>query len=204
MKKNYPSVFGYPVIGRVETSIFHIHYYSFCLSCGFCHDSCCSHGVDIDIDNVKRIMACSESLEKFIQSSSSEWFSDIFYDDKEYPGGRFTRTRIKDGACVFRNRNGRGCGIHKFCLSSQVDFHTLKPMVSSLFPVTFDEGLLHPSDEVLDESLVCLHEGLTLYRGVRAELNYYFGAEFIHELDSLEHGTPHSHPLDFEWRPTGT
>ena len=59
-------------------------------------------------------------------------------------------------------------------------------MVSILFPVTFDYGLLHPSNEIEDRSLQCYGDGPTLYRGVRDEIAWYFGAGARRELDGME------------------
>ena len=62
----------------------------------------------------------------------------------------------------------------------------IKPRVSALFPVTFDDGVLDPSTEITDGTLVCGGQGPTLYRGVRLELAYYFGELLVRELDGLE------------------
>lgn len=59
-------------------------------------------------------------------------------------------------------------------------------MVSSLFPLTFDDGLLRTAEEVADGTLVCMGSGPTLYRSVRAELLFYFGDAFVNELDTIE------------------
>lgn len=67
-----------------------------------------------------------------------------------------------------------------------MDYHILKPMVGVLFPITFNKGMLLPSNEVLDHSLICLQQGPTLYQCSRDELFYYFGLELVNELDSLE------------------
>jgi hypothetical protein len=117
---------------------------------------------------------------------SAEWFTQERWPDSEFPGGSYARTQVVNGACVFLNRAGRGCSIHSFCLERGLDFHELKPMVSCLFPVTFDNGLLLPSDDVEDDSLICLNSGPGLYRGVRSDLSYYFGEAFVSELDELE------------------
>jgi len=186
LKKKYTGIYGVPVIDRIENSIFTIHYYTHCLSCNFCNDLCCSSGVDIDIHNVKRIMMYAKDIENYMKIPKTEWFLGNYKYDKEFPGKRYTRTKIKDHTCVFINRNGRGCLIHKFCIENNIDFHILKPMVTTLFPVTFDKGLLHSSGEALDNSLICLHKGLTLYQGIRNELVYYFGLEMVNELDLLE------------------
>jgi hypothetical protein len=58
-------------------------------------------------------------------------------------------------------------------------------MVSILFPVTFEHGVLVPSPEAVDASLICSGAGERLYDGVRDELGYYFGIELITALDVL-------------------
>ncbi len=62
--------------------------------------------------------------------------------DHEFPGGAHVRTSVRDGACIFRNAPARGCAIHAYCLEQGLDYHLLKPMVSVLFPVTFEQGVL--------------------------------------------------------------
>jgi hypothetical protein len=78
--------------------------------------------------------------------------------------------------------------LHSFALEEGIDYHELKPMVASLFPVTFDGGLLHPSNEIHDRSLQCIDDGPTLYQGVRGEIGWYFGNRLLAELDELEGG----------------
>jgi hypothetical protein len=58
-------------------------------------------------------------------------------------------------------------------------------MVSALFPVTFGEGTLFCSEELVDGSLVCAGDGPTAYEMARDELAYYFGIAFVDELDLL-------------------
>jgi hypothetical protein len=57
-------------------------------------------------------------------------------------------------------------------------------MVSTLFPVTFGDGALLCSDELHDETLVCAGDGPTAYAMARTELEFYFGAELVAELDA--------------------
>ncbi|ODS36401.1 MAG: hypothetical protein A7315_14100 [Candidatus Altiarchaeales archaeon WOR_SM1_79] len=184
LKKAYPSRYGTPVINKVDTTIFKKRYFTHCMECDFCHDACCFSGVDIDTDNVKRLEKYSVSLMKKIPKSN--WFTGKYMKDKNFSGGSYTRTQVIDNACVFLNRNSRGCLIHSFCIEKNIDVHKLKPVVCCLFPITFDEGLLLPSDSVGDNTLICLHSGETLYRGERNDLLYYFGSEFILELDEME------------------
>jgi hypothetical protein len=180
---------GAPVVDRVDPAIFVKRYFMNCMQCSYCFDSCCQYGVDVDVNNVARLEAQAEGpngLEAFTGVPKERWFTGEWVDDKEFPGGRQTRTRIEGGACVFRNRKGRGCMIHSYALERGIDYHELKPMVSALFPLTFDYGLLHPSNEIEDRSLQCYSDGPTLYRGVRDEVAYYFGDALVSELDGFE------------------
>ena len=78
--------------------------------------------------------------------------------------------------------------LHAYALDEGIDYHELKPMVSVLFPVTFDGGLLHPSNEIADRSLQCIDDGPTLYQGVRGEIDWYFGSALVAELDAFARG----------------
>jgi hypothetical protein len=178
LSRAYPTRWGAPVVDRVDTAIFVRR----------CFDSCCQYGVDVDGTNVTRLQEHREGLEAATGVPMERWFSGEWNDDKEFPGGRQTRTAVVDGACVFRNRKGRGCLIHKYALEKGIDYHLLKPLVSTLFPLTFDYGLLHPSTEIEDRSLQCIDDGPTLYEGVRDEVVWYFGQELADELDALKAG----------------
>jgi hypothetical protein len=186
LSRSYACRWGVPVIDRVDTAIFRHTYFVECMQCTYCHDSCCQYGVDVDADNVTRLEQRADEIERFTGVPRDRWFTGEWKSDPEFPSGRHTRTRVEGGACVFRNRMGRGCTIHSFALASGTDYHELKPMVSVLFPITFDEGLLHPSTEIEDRSLQCYADGPTLYRGVRGEISWYFGPWLVDELDELD------------------
>src|SRR5262245_5713154 len=185
LERDYPCRFGVPVISRVDPEIFRFRYFRHCLQCQFCSDQCCIYGVDVDVENVARIMKHATALEAYVGRPAGEWFRTRYTPDPEYPGGSSTRTRVRDGACVFLNRRTRGCLLHSFSLSEGIDYHELKPMMSALFPITFSEGTLYPAQEVEEGSLVCAGEGPTLYEGAREELRYYFGSALVGELDRL-------------------
>jgi hypothetical protein len=187
-EKSYPSCYGAPVIASVDTDIFTLRYFTKCMQCTFCNDACCTSGVDIDVVNVARIEAHADAIERFVGIPRARWFTEEFTNDPEFPGGVHTRTAVVGRGCVFLDQSaeGRGCMLHKFGIENGIDYHDLKPMVSALFPLTFDDGLLHPSDEARDGSLVCLRTGATLYRGVRDELLHYFGKGLVSELDAME------------------
>jgi hypothetical protein len=194
LSRSYACRWGVPVVDRVDTSIFARTYFVHCLDCSYCHDSCCQYGVDVDVENVARLEARAADIAAHTGVPRERWFTGEWTRDPEFPGGEHTRTRVEDGACVFRNRAGRGCLIHSYAESRGVDYHELKPMVSVLFPITFDHGLLHPSTEIVDRSLQCLDDGPTLYRGVRSEIGWYFGADLVGELDALEKSAPLAKP----------
>ena len=186
LSKIYPCVMGGPLLKGVDPAIFTLRYFTHCLECGFCRDACCDHGVDVDLGNVERLKALPQDFHARVGAPVSDWFSGAVVADEEFPGGAHRRTSVKDGACVFRNPAGRGCTIHAYCLERNLDYHDYKPMVSALFPVTFEQGVLTASGEAADGSLICAGQGPSLYDGARGELGYYFGAGLIAELDRLK------------------
>ena len=78
--------------------------------------------------------------------------------------------------------------LENVALNTGGDYHDLKPLVSILFPLTFEYGVLEPSSEIQDGSVICYGEGPTVYEGSRDELLYYFGAQMVAELDALRDG----------------
>ncbi len=186
LKQAYASKFKAPQIEYIDLEILNRRYFTDCLNCDFCSDVCCSYGADIEIRVLRNISGHSDQLVKEIDTPKAEWFTDIFKRDAEYPGGTYTRTQQKQGKCVFLDRRSRGCKLHQVSNKVGVDYHDLKPMVCCLFPVTFNKGLLLPSTEVYTHELVCLDQGPSIYQGTRSDLFYYFGQEFIDELDEIE------------------
>jgi Fe-S-cluster containining protein len=186
LSHTYPNIHGTPAISKVDTAIFTEKYFTYCLQCTFCHDSCCYYGVDVDTENLKRIHHQTTDLEIHLGTSRETWFHEQREACEECPGEETVRTKNEEDRCVFLNKETRGCGIHGFCHERGVDYHILKPMVCSLFPLTFENDVLHPADEVTDRTLICLGQGETLYNGVRDELKHYWGVEFVNELDGLQ------------------
>ena len=186
LPRDFRSRYGVPVIRSVDPAIFQRRYFTHCLDCGFCHDWCCQFGVDVDRYHVDRILAHADALETFLGIPRDQWFSGEVEQDTDVPGGETWRTRVLDGACVFLNRQGRGCRLHAFCLAQGIEHRELKSIVDALFPLTFEDGALCPATEAADGELVCMGSGPTLYRGVRSEIAYFFGDELVGELDRLE------------------
>ncbi len=181
----YPCKMGGPVLTAVDRRIFSLRYFQNCMACGFCQDACCRHGVDIDMENVARLKSVHGRFDAMVGLPQEDWFTTDIIADAEFPSSAQVRTQTRDGTCVFHDRKGRGCLIHRYCLEEGLDYHSLKPMVSILFPLTFEQGVLMPSTEVLDGSLICAGTGPSCYDGVREELRYYFGDGLTRELDGL-------------------
>ena len=155
------------------------------MRCGFCADGCCQHGVDVSVRERDRILARAGEIAPRVALPVHEWFDADVTLDADFPGGGATRTRVVNGRCVFLSRVPRGCVLHALALEAGEDYHALKPMVSSLFPVTFGDETLFCSEELLDGTLVCGGEGPTAYEMARSELAYYFGDALVAELDAL-------------------
>jgi hypothetical protein len=186
LTRAYACTLGAPVIDRVDERIFTLRYFAACMACGFCADQCCSYGVDIDAANIDALRGLGPGFEAFVGAPQADWFTGGTVPDPEFPSGGYGRTATRNGKCVFADPGARGCRIHAWCSREGLDYHHFKPLVSILFPLTFEYGALVPSSETLDGTLVCGGEGATLYRGVRSELLAYFGNSFVTELDALE------------------
>jgi hypothetical protein len=171
-------------VHEVDDAIFARRYYGHCMRCSFCGDACCTHGVDVSIVERDRILARADELAPLVRAPRERWFIDEVTPDPDLAGGAGTRTAVEDGGCVFLRRDGRGCVIHGALLAAGEDYHALKPMVSTLFPVTFGGGSLLCSEELADGSLVCAGDGPSAYEMARGELEYYFGRELVEELDA--------------------
>jgi Fe-S-cluster containining protein len=167
----------------VDDAMFTRRYFGHCLKCTFCGDACCNHGVDVSLRERDRILARAAELEPLVAVPRSGWFDTRVTLDADFPGGAATRTAVVDGACVFLQRDRRGCLLHAVALAANEDYHAIKPMVSTLFPVTFGDGALLCSEELHDGTLICGGAGPTAYEMARGELAHYFGEDLVAELD---------------------
>lgn len=187
LSKTYESIFHRPYLRFVNPMVFELKYYSQCKSCRFCQDWCCSFGIDIFLLERKKLLSKQRELGKLTGISSKRWFTKKENQEKEYPGNKkYVRTRVINGKCVFYDSNNRGCLLHKYCLDYNLDYHQLKPMLCCLFPLDFYGYILGPAFEVRKNTLVCLNTGISLYSGVRQELEYYFGEKLVNELDKVK------------------
>ena len=186
LSRSFASRDGAPVIEKVDVEIFRRTYFTHCLACTFCNDHCCQYGVDVDLVHFHRIMEHVDGLEAYTGIDRSQWFTDEYEEDPDVPGGGSRRTAVKGRGCIFLNPSGRGCLLHGYCIDQGIEFRELKSLVDCLFPASFYDDTLSLADEVDDGSLICLNTGPTVYRGVRGDLEYFFGAEFVGELDRME------------------
>jgi hypothetical protein len=185
LSRPYTATSGAPTIAAVDPGIFGRRYFARCMACGFCADSCCAHGVDVDGRVEVALLAEATAIERHTGVAVSDWFGGPATEDEDAPGGTLRRTAVRDGYCVFHAPGARGCMLHSYAIAAGRDYHDLKPIVSTLFPVTFGGGALVVSDELEDGSLVCGSAGPTVYEAARDELAYYFGASLVNELDAL-------------------
>lgn len=173
------------MLQQVDTDIFRLRYFGNCMQCTFCGDSCCQYGCDVNLAERDRILASKEALAPYIQVPAEQWFKPQVFEDPEYETGKFVRSNTVGGACVFLSQDGRGCGIHRYALEKGLDYHSIKPMVCWLFPVTWDKGVLRASYDVNDD-LACRNMGPTLYEMSRGEIEVVFGRALVAELDAIK------------------
>lgn len=201
LSRPYTCRYGAPTVDRVDPRIFTLTYFGACMDCTFCHDACCQYGADTELPRVAAIDEHRAALEAYLGVPRADWFREDpddfgILDEPEYPGGKYTRTQVveipggrsdhNEEACVFLDPAGRGCRLHRFAVERGIQVHDIKPMVCLLFPVSFAGGALAPAYEFdLDGELVCEGRGVPLYASARADVEYYFGAELVAELDAL-------------------
>jgi Fe-S-cluster containining protein len=203
LSRPYVGRAGAPILTRVDPRIFFLTYFARCTACTYCHDACCEYGADVEITLIRALDEYRTELEAYLGVPRADWFRDGPEDvgilpEPDYPGGEYTRTRVVSfpgrspyiaGGCVFLDPRGRGCRLHRFALDRGIDAHVIKPMVCFLFPLEFANGELGPALELDLDELVCRGPGATIYQAARDDLLYYFGPEFVAELDRLErHG----------------
>jgi len=170
-------------IDEVDESIFGRKYFAHCLNCLFCDDLCCSHSCQIDRAAKDRILIYATELEARLAIPASHWFEEEVINDADYPSGEAMKIKVNRGRCVFYDHQLRGCYLHRFASENCMDWHLLKPMVCSLFPATWEKGRLF-INSLLDE-LPCRNQGVLVFEAQKEELKFYFGTEFVSELESI-------------------
>ena len=173
-----------PALTHVNAEIFNLRFFGACMKCTFCKDACCQHGCDVNLAERARILAVKDELAAYVATPPERWFSTTVEEDPEVATGKYVRTHTEGGACVFLNREGRGCSLHTFAAATGRDYHALKPTVCWMFPISWDQKVLMASDDVKDD-LVCAGSGMTLYEAARDELRTVFGEALVVELDAL-------------------
>jgi len=170
-------------ITEVDKYVFIRKYFANCLDCHFCSDACCSHGCQVDCAEMYTILAYEKKLEPMVGIPSCRWFNAELERNSDSPSGECTRTKVYANKCVFYNHKSRGCTLHIFAAKEGIDHHLLKPMVCSLFPVSWENGRLYVST-YLDE-LPCVDHGISVFEAQKGELRYYFGDGFVRSLEVL-------------------
>lgn len=186
LSRPYAPRVGVMAVDRIDPRLFTETYFAACMDCAFCHDVCCQYGATVDLPMRDAILARKDELEPVVGRPASEWFDDDFYEDPDYAGSGWVRTRVYDNRCVFLNRKGRGCLLHGHALARGEVVQQIKPLACSLFPIGWGEGALTVPPEIDDRELICLGPGPTLYRSARNDVLYYYGPELVEELDRLE------------------
>jgi hypothetical protein len=185
LSRDYFSRWGAPKVRAVDPRIFSLRTFAECMKCGFCRDQCCSYGADVDMAAVARLVALGPDFERFVGMPAEQWFDGRVVCDGEFPTGAQTRFRAAAGACVFLDRASRGCRIHAYCLAHGLDYHQYKSCVCFLFPLTFENGVLMPSAELIDGTLACAGAGEILFDAARGEIAALWGKALVEELEGL-------------------
>src|SRR6476661_6564456 len=112
LSRAYTATAGAPTISAVERGIFERRYFAACMACGFCADSCCAYGVDVDGPVEAALLAEAPAIERRTGIPVGEWVREPAAADEDAPVGTRRRTAVRDGNCVFHPPGGRGFTAH--------------------------------------------------------------------------------------------
>lgn len=151
-----------------------------------CRGNCCRGGVSVDLAERDAILANSTSVQRFMEPQAehdpAKWFNAESHEDGDFPSGRFVRTALHNGACVFLDSQGL-CVLQK---SSEPQQTTLKPFYCRAFPITVEHGEL-AVDKGFDPNCCTLaDDGVRdVFEVCPAELECVLGTKGFEELRDL-------------------
>lgn len=187
LSRSYVSKLGNPLIRNVDSDIFTLAATPLPTDGSSCE--ACHYGVDIDVENVKRLMPHTEALKQSLGVSASKTaFYKKISNDADFPGGQFTPVTVDRGQCTFAARDGNGpkCGVDRYALQNGFEAAQLKPQVCSLYPATFaaDNLLTYADDEPATSGTQ------SVYQAARKNIEELFGAGLVQELDEIAKSHP--------------
>ena len=112
-----------------------------CLGCLDCKDTCCSEGADVDKVSHELIFKNREHVEGVVGAKVEDCFDGNWLGDAEYPGGDAIGSKVKDGFCAFKLRNGKGCALFKLVHEKGLSARMV-PAICRTYPVTWAGGVL--------------------------------------------------------------
>lgn len=191
LSRSWPALGGAPVIQVVSSDIF-TRPVSMCTPS--CWHLCCYNGAPVEVETVTKILALGDELVPYSRVPKEGWFISQETSDDSMGGvwsGVWTRTAKDKQGCVFCMPDG-ACGLHRYCLDHHLLIYALKPRVCVLYPLVMwrrvkKGGLLEGNPEHHGGILPCWKPGsFTLFRLGKEDLRYYFGNDFVHELEIIE------------------
>lgn len=158
-----------------------------------CRGACCRSGVWLDVGERDRVIAHAELVREAMDAGQPRdprrWFSRRAVNDPDFPSGRAVHTRVKNGGCVFLDRQGR-CVLQR--ASATRPGLQLKPFFCTAFPVTISHGVLMLDDEDYRAGQPCCASTkggpLTVFDTCGMELRHVLGAAGVSRLRALAAG----------------
>ncbi|MCX6012259.1 MAG: DUF3109 family protein [Chloroflexi bacterium] len=168
-----------------DETIFSQKYSGKCMDCSYCEDICCSNGCQLDLKEKAKILLYEKELKERLPLPAEKWFLSNIVKDADFPSGAYIKSTVHNGKCIFYDHKNRGCILHRFAVKRNIDWHSIKPMVCILFPITWEGEGLYMSD-FLNE-LPCSSTGISIYENQKEEIEYYFVFFLVKELETQSH-----------------
>jgi hypothetical protein len=107
-----------------------------------CTDLCCAYGADVDRETYELIKEHKERIELLSAAAFEDFFESTWSGDRDFLGGDSIRSRVgKDGHCIFRLPEQKGCILFKLALEDGLPKRII-PSICRLFPLTWNNGIL--------------------------------------------------------------
>ena len=122
-----------------------------------CTDLCCAYGADVDREAYELIKQHKERIELLNTAAFEDFFENAWSGDEDFLGGDSIRSRVgKDGHCIFRLPEQKGCILFKLAVEEGLPRRII-PSICRLFPLTWNnETLEYYAQEHVPQLCNCL------------------------------------------------
>ena len=121
-----------------------------------CKSACCRYGCEVDKESYNLIFKNKKLIEGRLGINLDDFFEKEWSNDKEYLGNNSVDTKTRNGYCVFKLNEAKGCILFELAFNKQVSKRII-PSICRLYPLTWGGGELMVTDDY-EKSCNCIHK----------------------------------------------